>query len=91
MVDLLRMTRVANNGLAAACAPMRVRGWRGGSIVTIALTAAVLCLAHRLAAPAHAMSPMLQGWLAANTECRSGPDDPKTRQACKRRDQVSER
>jgi hypothetical protein len=42
--------------------------------------------------PAHAMSPMLQAWLAANTQCRDGPpDDPKAQQACKRRDQVGER
>ncbi|MBV9287833.1 MAG: hypothetical protein JO288_08415 [Hyphomicrobiales bacterium] len=59
----------------------------------VALAAAALCvLLLRLGAPAHAQSPMLQGWLAANTECKSGPPDaPKTQQACKRRDQVGER
>ena len=60
--------------------------------MALAVTAAVRGVFVRLAAPAHAMSPMLQGWLAANTECRSGPpDDPKAQQACKRRDQVGER
>ena len=42
--------------------------------------------------PAYAQSPMISGWLAANTQCKGGlPDDPKTQQACKRRDQVGER
>ena len=57
----------------------------------LAVAAAALCVLVRLA-PAHAQSPMLSGWLAANTDCKSGPpDDPKTQAACKRRDQVGER
>ena len=43
-----------------------------------------------LGLPAHAMSPMLQGWLAVNSQCKAGPaDDPKTQKACARRDDLS--
>ena len=61
-------------------------------LVTIPLTIAALCLGLPLPAPAHAQSPMIQGWLAANAECKSGlSDDPKTRKACAYRDHLSER
>jgi hypothetical protein len=60
--------------------------------VTTPLTIATLCLVLRLPTPAHAQSPMIQGWLAANTECKGGrSDDPKTQKACARRDQLNER
>ena len=43
-------------------------------------------------APVHAQSPMIQGWLAANTACKAGPgDDPKTQKACARRDDLSKK
>ena len=58
--------------------------------MTIALALAVLCFVLRLAAPAHAQSPLIQGWLAANTQCKGGHgDDPKTLKACKERDRLS--
>ena len=61
-------------------------------VVTIALTMAVLCFVVRLATPAHAQSPLIQAWLALNTECRGGrSDDPKTLQACEKREKVSAR
>ena len=66
------------------------RMWR--MVVTVALTLAVLCFVLRLAIPAHAQSPMITGWLAANAECRGGrPDDPNTLQACEKRDKVGAR
>ena len=61
-------------------------------VVTIALTLAVLCFVLRLAPPAHAQSPLITAWLAANAECRGGrADDPKTLQACEKRDNISAR
>ena len=43
-------------------------------------------------APAHAQSPLIQGWLAQNTLCKGGvSDDPKTQKACKLRDALNER
>ncbi len=60
-------------------------------VVPIALTL-VLCFVLRLATPAHAQSPMITGWLAANAECKGGrSDDPKTMQACEKRDKVGAR
>jgi hypothetical protein len=56
--------------------------------MTIPLALAVL----RFADPAQAQSPLIQGWLAVNAECKSGPSDsPKTQKACERRDQLSAR
>jgi hypothetical protein len=78
-----------NNPLAAARPNVgrRPRKWR--MVVTIALTMAALSFVPRLAAPAHAQSPLIQGWLAVNTMCKGGHgDDPKTLQACARRDQL---
>jgi hypothetical protein len=60
--------------------------------VTLPLTIAALCLVLRLPTPAHAQSPLIQGWLAVNAQCKGGPsDDPKTQKACERRDQLSAR
>ena len=57
--------------------------------MTIALTLAAPSFVLRLAAPAYAQSPLIQGWLAANTECKGGRgDDPKTQRACETRDQA---
>ncbi len=62
--------------------------WSAG--VTIALSAAMLCFALRLASPALAQSPLIQGWLAANAVCKGGrSDDPKTKQACETRDRLN--
>jgi len=83
---------VANNPIVAvrARSERRRRAWRIG--VTIALTLAAPSFVLRLAAPAHAQSPLIQGWLAANTECKGGrSDDPKTQQACATRDRLSAR
>jgi hypothetical protein len=45
-----------------------------------------------LATPSHAQSPIIQGWLAANTVCKGGPsDDPKAQKACARRDEIGAR
>jgi hypothetical protein len=61
-------------------------------VVTIALTWLVLCFVLRLAAPAHAQSPVLTAWLAANAACKGGHgDDPKTAKACEKRDQIGAR
>ena len=47
-------------------------------ILTVALTFAAPCFVLRLAAPAQAQSPLIQGWLASNTACRGGhADDPE--------------
>ena len=51
--------------------------------VAALLGVAIVC------APAAAQSPMIQGWLAANTACKGGAgDDPKTKKACTRRDDL---
>ena len=53
---------------------------------------ALAALSFGLGPPAHAQSPIIQGWLAANTVCKGGPgDDPKTQKACARRDEISAR
>ncbi len=63
---------------------------RRGSRATVALTLTVLCATLRLGAPAHAQTPLLQSWGLLNTECRGGPgDDPKTQQACDKREKAS--
>ena len=72
------------NGVTSGRPPARV-----GAIVAIAAALGVL---PGLAAPAFAMSPMLQGWLAVNSQCKGGvPGDPKTLKACARRDDLSEK
>ena len=48
-----------------------------------------LALASLVSAPAAAQSPMIQGWLAANSACKGGPSDsPRTEKACARRDEL---
>ncbi len=57
---------------------------------TVALTLTVLCAILPLGAPAHAQTPLLQSWGLLNTKCRGGPgDDPKTQQACDKREKAS--
>ncbi len=83
---------VTNNPLAAARPHMAHRRRMWWMVVTIALTLAGLCFVLRLATPAHAQSPMITGWLAANAGCKGGrSDDPKTMQACEKRDKVGAR
>ena len=75
-----------NNPLAARAQT----GRRRRIVATVALTFAALGFVLRLGAPAHAQSPMIQGWLAVNAECKGGlADDPKTKKACARRDELS--
>jgi hypothetical protein len=83
--------RVTDDPLAAARPhTARRRMWR--MVVTIALTWLVLCFVLRLGAPAHAQSPVLTAWLAANAACKGGHgDDPKTAKACEKRDQIGAR
>ena len=58
--------------------------------VTIALTIAALFLVLQQPTPAHAQSPMVQGWMAANSICKGSlSDDAKTQTARKRRDDLS--
>ena len=60
--------------------------------VTIALAGPALGFVLRPGAPAHAQSPMITAWLAANAECKGGHgDDAKTAQACQKRDQIGAR
>jgi hypothetical protein len=57
--------------------------------MAIVITAAALFF---LAGPANAQSPLIQGWLAANEECKGGPsDNPKTKKACETRDRLNAR
>jgi hypothetical protein len=78
----------ANFPFAAARAQTGRRRRARRVVVTIALLLAALGFVLRL--PAHAQSPLIQGWLAVNTECKGGlADDPKTQKACARRDQLS--
>lgn len=59
------------------------------AIAVLALTSAAVCSNLW---PAHAQSPMISGWLAANTVCKSGPGgDPKTQKACEKRDEIGAR
>lgn len=65
----------------------RAASRRNGPALSVALAA--LALASLAPAPAEAQSPMIQGWLAANTACKGGPsDNPKTQKACTRRDEL---
>ena len=82
---------MTNSPLGAARPHMAHRRRMWWMVVSIALTL-VLCFVIRLATPAHAQSPLITAWLAANAECRGGrADDPKTLQACEKRDMVSAR
>ena len=74
---------LANGPLTAVGARARRR---------VFLAALSVALAALLPLAAHAQSPTIQGWLAANTACKAGPvDDPKTKKACARRDDLSAR
>jgi len=78
----------ANNPVPAGRAQAAPRR----ACATIALTLAVLFATLRLGAPAHAQTPLLQDWGLLNSECRGGPpDDPKTQQACEKREKASAR
>jgi len=79
-------SNILTGGRAQARRPRRTRR----IVATIPLAIATLCLVLRFPTPANAQSPLIQGWLAANTQCKGGPsDDPKTQKACLRRDQLS--
>jgi hypothetical protein len=82
----------ASNPSAAARA-QDGRRWRVWRIVrTIALTMAVLGVVLHPAAPARAVTPMVQLWGLLNAKCKGGsPDDPKTQQACDKREKYSDR
>ncbi len=70
-------------------APLAIIG-RRMHLRSIAAAISLAALALSFGPPAHAMSPMLQGWLAVNSQCKAGPaDDPKTQKACARRDDLS--
>jgi hypothetical protein len=77
----------ARRALAAA----RAREARRRRIVAaIALTVAAVCVVVRLDAPAHAQPLSVQLWGLLNEKCKDGlPDDPKTAQACAKREQYT--
>jgi hypothetical protein len=66
------------------------RACRRGIGVAIPLAIAAILLVLRFPTAAHAQSPMVQGWMAANSICKGSlSDDAKTQNACKRRDDLS--
>jgi hypothetical protein len=75
----------------ATVRPRTAPAWRAPRrIAPIPLALAAFCLV--LSLPARAQSPMIQGWLAANTMCKGGhSDDPKTQKACAHRDELNAR
>jgi hypothetical protein len=76
--------------LATELAQVPHLGWRRRIEVAIPLVIAALFLVLRYPAPAHAQSPMVQGWMAVNSICKGNlSDDAKTQKACKRRDELS--
>jgi hypothetical protein len=77
----------ARSALAAA----RAQEARRRRIVrTVALTLSALCVVPRLGAPAHAEPLSVQLWGLLNEKCKDGrPDDPKTVQACAKREQYT--
>jgi hypothetical protein len=73
-------------------AAARARAERRPPVLAAFALAIATASASILSPPAHAQSPVIQGWLAANTACKGGPsDDPKTQKACARRDDLSAR
>ncbi len=63
---------------------------RHASLAVAAILASAVAFGFVFGLPAHALSPMIQGWLAVNTACKGGvSDDPKTIKACARRDELS--
>ena len=70
--------------------PAGARPQRRSFVAALALAA--LFSASILPSVSFAQSPMIQGWLAANTACKAGPsDNPKAQKACARRDELSGR
>jgi len=68
--------------------PTEARRERLGRQIVAAIPLVTAALS--LSLPAQAQSPMIQGWLAANALCKGGvSDDPKTKKACARRDDLS--
>jgi hypothetical protein len=48
--------------------------------------------AFGVSVPAYAQSPLIQGWLSVNSQCKAGPSDsPKVQKACAKRDELGER
>jgi hypothetical protein len=77
----------ARSALAAARAQ---QARRRRIVKTIALTLSALCGVPRLGAPAHAEPLSVQLWGLLNEKCKDGrPDDPKTVQACAKREQYT--
>lgn len=73
------------------CAPWALVSHRK-HLQSITAAISLAALSFGLGLPAHAMSPMLQGWLAVNSQCKGGhADDPKTQKACAKRDELSAR
>lgn len=53
---------------------------------------ALVAVAAGFSVSARAQSPLIQGWLAVNTQCKAGPaDSPNVQKACKRRDELGAR
>lgn len=76
--------------LPASCGPGATG--RRGIAAPLLLALAALAFGLRFPAPAYAQSPLIQGWLAANTACKGGAsDNPKTQKACARRDELGEK
>jgi|HubBroStandDraft_1064217.scaffolds.fasta_scaffold42428_4 hypothetical protein len=79
--------RAARSALAAARAR---EGRRRRIVATIALTMGVLSVVLSLGAPAQAQPLSVQLWGLLNEKCNDGlPDDPKTVQACGKREQYA--
>jgi hypothetical protein len=84
--------RATTNPLAAGRPQARGRRriWR--RVATVALALAAPCFGLPPGAPAQAQPPVITAWLAANAACKGGHgDDPKTAQACDKRDQIGAR
>ena len=65
---------------------------RRGPRASVTIPLAFASLSVLLAARVDAMPPVLQGWLAVNSACKSGPsDDPRTQKACAKRDELGGR
>jgi hypothetical protein len=75
----------------SASAAARAPGARRLRILkTIALTMAALCIVPSLGVPARAEPMSVQLWGLLNEKCKDGlPDDPKTAQACAKREQYT--
>jgi hypothetical protein len=87
--DISYGMRTSNSPSAAGCAQARRRR---RACATLALTLAALCVILRLGAPAHAQTPVVQLWVLLNAKCKGGsPDDPKTQQACEKREKYNAR